>query len=162
MVLVLSFNCHAQFVITGIKDGVKYIMPCVENFARLSTLSESAFASIMMDYHYSEGESSAQWYSYTASIDNYLVHAVSNYDYAYGGKSVICWIPKSEMYPETAVQDIYRKLRPYFLKRDDAGDLFAFNYDGKAFGCIISNREKIYIIRTNYFGSADGRLGSLK
>lgn len=146
---------------TGVKDGVTYIKPCVENFAYLSTVSESTFDITMRDYYYAEGDGSAQWRSYTASLDNYLVHAVSNYDYAYGGKSIICWIPKSEMYPHTAVRDIYNKLRPHFLRRENGGELFAFNYDGKAFSCIIVNNEKFYIIRTNYYGSADSRLKNL-
>ena len=156
--LFFCFNSYSQSVISGVKDGVSYITPCVENFAYLSTVSQSTFARIMDEYHYSESGGSAQWYSYTASLDNFMVHAATNYDYAYGGGAIICWIPKAEMYPYTAIQDIYRKLRPHYVRRDQDGELFAFNYNGKAFGCIIINSDKFYVIRTNYFGAADSRL----
>lgn len=159
--LLFCFNCYSQFVRTGVKDGVTYITPCIENFTYLSTVSESTFATIMNEYHYSEDGGSAQWYSYTASLDNFLVHAVTNFDYAYGGKSIISWIPQSEMYPHTALQDIYRKLRPHYVRKDGGKELFAFNYDGKAFGVIICKKEKFYIIRTNYLGAADSRLKNL-
>lgn len=115
----------------------------------------------MNQYHYSEGESNAQWYSYTASLDNFLVHAVTNFSFACSGRAVIGWLPKSEMYPKTAMQDMYNKLRPHFLRNENGEELFAFNYDGKAFGCIIKNSGKFYIVRVNYYGNADGRLKNL-
>lgn len=98
--IFICLNSFSQFVITGTKQGVNYIKPCIENFAYMSTLDYTTFSRYMEQYHYSEGESNAQWYSYTASLDNFLVHAVTNFNYAYGGRSIICWIPKSEMYPK--------------------------------------------------------------
>lgn len=159
--IFFCLNSFSQFVIIGTKQGVNYIKPCIENFAYMSTLDYTTFSRYMEQYHYSEGESNAQWYSYTASLDNFLVHAVTNFSYAYGGRSIICWIPKSEMYPKTAMQDIYQKLRPHFLRNENGGELFAFNYDGKAFGCIIMNQSEFYVIRMNYYGNSDKRLKNL-
>lgn len=160
-VIALCFNCYSQFIITGTKNGVTYIKPCLENFTYMSTLDHYTFSGYMNQYHYSEGESDAQWYSYVASLDNYVAHAVTNFDFAYRGGTIICWLPKSELYPRTAIQDIYQRLRPHFLRREDGGELFAFNYKGKAFGCIIVNQTNNYILNMTYFGKSDNRLKEL-
>lgn len=158
--LILSLQAMAQ-VQTGVKDNVTYIVPSVENFITLCNCSQSEFQSIMKRYHYSENESSAQWMSYMASLDNFLVHAVIYFDYAYGGGSLISWLPKDEMYPRDAMSTIYSKLRPHYIGMEDGLEKFAFNYRGYAYGMMISNTDKAYIIRTIRFGAVDSRLSEL-
>ncbi len=159
--LVLSLQAMGQ-VQTGVKDNVTYIVPSVENFITLCNCSQAEFQSIMNRYHYSENGSSAQWLSYMASLDNFLVHAVTNFDYSYGGGNLISWLPKDEMYPRDAMSTIYSKLRPHYIGMEDGLEKFAFNYKGFAYGMMISNTDKAYIIRTIRFSTADSRLSELK
>ena len=115
----------------------------------------------MKQYHYSEQNSNAQWISYSASPDNFLVHAVVNFDYAYGGKSIIAWLPKDEIYPQNTIPEMYRKLRPHYLRTEDQSEVFAFNYRGKAYGVMVQNYDKTYIILVISFGQSDNRLSEL-
>lgn len=157
---LLCISCFPQ-ILTGTKDNVTYIVPTIENFITLCNCSESEFASYMKQYHYSEQNSTAQWISYSASLDNFIAHAVVNFDYAYGGKSIIAWLPKDDFYPKNAVSEMYRKLRPHYLRTEDQTEVFAFNYGEKAYGVMIQNNDKFYIIRIINFEHSDNRLSEL-
>lgn len=160
--LILSIQAFGQ-VQTGVKDNVTYIVPSVENFITLCDCSQSEFETIMRRYHYSENDSSAEWLSYMASLDNFLVHAVVNFDYGYGGGTLISWLPKEEVYPRNAMSTIYSKIRPHYIGTDEDGlEKFAFNYRGSAYGILVRNAEKAYIVRTINFGAADSRLTELR
>lgn len=158
--VLVYISCFSQ-IRTGIKDNVTYIVPTIENFITLCNCSESEFVSYMKRYNYSEENSNAKWISYSASLDNFLVHAVVNFDYAYGGNSIISWLPKGEIYPSNAVSNMYRKLRPHYLRMEEQSEVFAFNYRGKAYGVMIQNCDKAYIIRVICFGTSDSRLSVL-
>lgn len=158
--ILISIGCYSQ-IQTEVKDNVPIILPTLENFISLCDCSESEFVSYMKMYNYSEKNSSAQWISYNASLDHYMVHAVVDFEYAYGGNSIIAWLNKSEMYPSTAMSDIYRKLRPHYIRTEDQTENFAFNHKGKAYGVMVQNIDIAYVIRVINFGHADSRLSEL-
>lgn len=158
--LTICYNSFGQ-VQTDIKDGVTYIIPNIENLISLCNCTEDQFMNIMTKYHYSDNESDAQWIKCMASIDNYLVHAVTNFDYYYKGGVIISWHPKNEMYPKSSVSEILRRLRPHFMRNEDDTDFFAFNYKGNAYGVMMVNDGNFYIIRTSNLGNSDSRLSEL-
>jgi len=156
----MSFYCFSQ-IKTGVKDGVTYICPTIENFMLMSRYQERDFDALMNKYHYSIIDESAKIRAYCASLDNFIVHAVVNFDYKFGG-GINVWIPKTQMYPQTAIRDLYQKLRPHYQKTENDIEFFAFNYGNRAYGVTVSKTEEQYIISIIPFNVPDDRISEMK
>jgi hypothetical protein len=158
-----TFTCYGQ-INSGVKDGVPYISPTIKNFITLTNCSYREFSEIMDKYNYSAKDSYSEYVTYSASLDNYLVHAVSVafFDYFYKGGSIVVWITKDEMYPASTMSDIYSQLRSHYIRSEGQTELYAFNYRGKAYGIMLKKESKAYILRMIDYGKADSRLSELR
>ena len=159
---IICLSCCAQTLRTGVKERVTYITPCIENFIYLCNLNQSEFDNTMKQYHYSGPKRMDSWLNYMASLDNFIVHAVIIFDYSIDGDCIVCTLPKDQMYPKTAMSDIYGRLRPHYLRNEAGLDYYAFNYVGHAYGIMIKDDGDDYLIRVNHFGYSDERISELK
>ena len=159
---IICLSCCAQSLRTGVKGRVTYITPCIENFIYLCNLGQSEFNNTMKQYHYSDPKYRDSWLSYMASLDNFIVHAVMYFDYNISGNSIVCTLPKDQMYPTTAMSDIYGRLRPHYFRNEDGIDYYAFNYNGHAYGVMIKDNGDDYYVRIDHCGYSDERISELR
>ncbi len=119
------------------------IKPTIDNFIRLINMSEIQFVQAMKNYQYfADDESGGKYVSYwNGSIDNIISKSVNTYMYNIMRKEIRCLVPMDMIYPQGAIQDLYRALRQYYVTSASSTDKFSLSYNGDIYEFYITTHN---------------------
>lgn len=145
------------------KSNVKIVVPSIKNMIILCDLSAQEFVSVMKRYCYNDyGMSDAKGIDCSNGIEGGLVNAINSFYYFFNGGGVIFRTDARYLYPKSAITDLCSELAPYYTKREDGVDMYAFNHYGKAYGVMVYNGGDHYVVRITPYDSEDSRLKTLR
>lgn len=159
LLCVMSFICvKAQTLETADKSygegyAITVILPTVENFITLASLSESEFEEVMKKYKYFEEDSEGRYRSFwNGTLDNFAyAQCVNTFLYDIISERIRFMMEIDMAYPSSCITDLYRKLKPYYKQSKMTPDgfnveLFGFKINSWAYYITIYNNGERYDI----------------